>query len=152
MKQSFNEIHGSISKHLGDMKKELGHEIKDMEYNIESVNLSTVPYKGEDRVTKYRLDSSGECNLKSKFSSLLESEDPHALVFGTCFSKKSEVNDYICAYGLYPALFLSADLGNVTDRKRFKLDEQQTNVINNFLKVMVPNVSVFLSTSHFSPG
>ena len=69
---------------------------------------------------------------------MLESEDPHVLVFGTCFSKKSEVNDYISTCGLYPALFLSSDMGYVTDGKRFKLDNQQRQVIRTVVKVICP--------------
>ena len=147
MQESFSQFHGTISKHLGGLKKEFAYEIKEMAYEFESVVLSTVPYKVVNGSMKYELDSFGESNLRSKFLSVLESEDHHALVFGTCFSKKSEVNDYICSYGLYPALLLSADLGYVTDRKRFKLDEQQISVIKNFLKVMISNMSFLLSNT-----
>ena len=58
-------------------------------------------------------------------------------MFGTCFSKRSEVNDYISACGLYPALFLSSDLGYVTDGKQFKLDDQQREVIRTIVKVIM---------------
>ena len=144
MKESYSAFHGLISKHLGDLKKKLGKEIEEMEYEFESVLLSTVPCGVEDGIMKYELDSFGESNLRTKFLSVLESEDPHVLVFGTCFSKKSEVNNYISAFGLYPALFLSSDLGYVTDGKRFKLDDQQNQVIRTVMKVvMMPVYLVF---------
>ena len=107
-----------------------------MEFEFESVLVSTVPYKDEDGTFKYKLDRLGQRNLQSKFLSVVESEDPHILVFGTCFSKKSEVNYYISACGLYPAIFLSSDLGYITDGKRFKLDEQQKIVLKDVVKVI----------------
>ena len=106
-----------------------------MDYEIETLVLLTVPYEGQDKKIRYQLDSCGKRNLKSKSLSVLESKDPHVLVFGTCFSKKSEVNDIICANGLYPALFLSADLGYITDGKQFKHDDQQNDVIRTVVKV-----------------
>ena len=128
-------IHSSISKHLDDMEEELSNEIEKMEYEFESVLLSAVPFRDNDGIMRYKLDRLGERNLRSKFLAVLESEDPHVLVFGTCFSKKSEVNDYITLCGLYPTLFLSADLGNVTEGKRFKLDDQQRDVIKQLIEV-----------------
>ena len=133
---SFSTFHGTISKHLGDLKKKLGKEIEEMEYEFESVLLSTIPCGVVDGIIKYELDSFGESNLRTKFLSVLESEVPHVLVFGTCFSKRSEVNDHISASGLYPALFLSSDLGYVTDGKRFQLDDQQKEVIKTVAKVI----------------
>ena len=105
MGESFSAFQGAISKHLGDLKKELGNEIKDVEYKFDSIPLLTVPFKDGNSEISYRLDSLGESNLESRFLSVLESDDPHVLVFGTCFSKKSVVNDHISACGLYPALF-----------------------------------------------
>ena len=126
-----------MSKHFGDMESDLWNEIKEMEYEFKSVLLSTVPYYDNDTTIKFALDRLGHRNLRCEFSTVLESEYPHVLIFGTCFSKKSEVNDFICAYGLYPALFLSADLGNVTDGKCYRLDDQQNKIIKAVLKVRI---------------
>ena len=52
------------------------------------------------------------------------------------FSKKSEVNDLISACGLYPALFLSAEMGLVTGGKHFKLDKNQRSVLERVSKVI----------------
>lgn len=136
MKESFSSFHATISKHLDDLEEELASEIEEMEYEFESLLLSSVPYKDDDSTIKYKLDRLGQRNLQSKFSSVLESDDPHVLVFGTCFSKRSEVNDYISACGFYPALFLSSDLGYVTDGKQFNLDDQQKEVIRSVVKVI----------------
>ena len=144
MQGSFSLFHGSISKHLDDLEEELANEIAEMEYEFESILLSTVPYKDDDRAFKYKLDRLGQRNLQSKFSTVLESEIPHVLVFGTCFSKRSEVNDHISASGLYPALFLSSDLGYVTDGKRFQLDDQQKEVIKSVIKVITTPAHVEL--------
>ena len=139
MGASFSAIHGTISASLGRLKEELSNEIEEMEYTFESVLLSTVPYKDKDGKIQYELDSLGESNLRSKFLSVLDSKDPHALIFGTCFSKKSEINHYISACGLYPALFLCADLGNVTEGRRFQLDDQQIDVIKQLSEVLELN-------------
>ena len=134
MGASYSAFHGLISKHLDDLEQELITEIKDMEYEFESLLLSTVPYKDVDGNMKYELDRLGHRNLRSKFLSVLESESPHVLVFGTCFSKKSEVNDYISACGLYPVLFLSSDKGNVTQGRCFALDPQQRKILKKTQK------------------
>ena len=144
MQGSFSLFHGSISKHLDDLEEELASEIEEMEYQFESSLLSTVPYKDDDGTFKYKLDRLGQRNLQSKFSTVLESENPHVLVFGTCFSKRSEVNNHISACGLYPALFLSSDLGYVTDGKRFQLDDQQKEVIKSVIKVITTPAHVEL--------
>ena len=148
MQGSFSTFHGTISKHLDDLEEELVDEIAEMEYEFESVLLSTVPYKDDDCTFKYKLDRLGKRNLQSKFSTVLQSENPHVLVFGTCFSKKSEVNDHISACGLYPALFLSSDLGYITDGKRFQLDDHQKEVIKAITKVIKELEYHLLFSSH----
>ena len=146
MGASFSAFHSQISRHLEDIKSSLCAEINEMDYDFESILLSTVPYQDEDCTIKYELDSMGQSNLKSRFSTILESRTQHVLVFGTCFSKKSVVNDYISDCGLYPAMFLSSDLGYVTDGRRFELDEQQKYVIKHIVKVKFQYVYFYYSS------
>ena len=84
---------------------------------------------------KYELAGSSLDNLKKEFKNVLNNEQQNILIFATCFSKKSEINRVIDACGLYPALFLSSELGQVTGGRNFKLDKQQRSILEAFTKV-----------------
>ena len=68
MGESYAAFQGTISKHLDKLEIELAKQIEEMEYEIETLVLLTVPYEGEDKKIRYRLDSCGKRNLKSKSS------------------------------------------------------------------------------------
>ena len=125
---------GNISTHLEILKGELGKKIKD--YRFSYVFINTIPTGHDSKGNlEYSLAGLSIDNLKSKFEDVIRSDKQNILIFATCFSKKSEVNDLISACGLYPALFLSAEMGLVTGGKHFKLDKKQRSVIEKVTKV-----------------
>ena len=126
---TFSAFNSLISKHLEDLKVELGSKMENI--NFCHVPIKTLPRDG----SKFTLAGLSIDNLKYEFRNVLKNEEQTILIFATCFSKKSEVNDFLCACGLYPALFLSAEMGLVSEGRRFKLDENQRSVLETFSKV-----------------
>ena len=126
----------NISTHFERMYEEIEEHIEELNYQFETVTLTTFPYYSEDGSLKYKLNRLSLNNLTSKFQDVIESDYQNVLIFATCHSKKSHVNDFIEACGLYPALFLSADLGMITKGRRFQLDEKQRSIIKIFAKVI----------------
>ena len=125
---TFSAFTGLISKHLEDVKMGLTDKMKN--FTFSHVPINTVPIgKDYDGNLEYSLAGLSIDNLKSKFEDVIRSDRQNILIFATCFSKKSEVNDLISACGLYPALFLSAEMGLVTGGSRFKLDKNQRSVL-----------------------
>ena len=134
LKSTFSAFTSNISKHLEDLKIEIGEGLKN--FSFSHVPISTVP-TGYDLEGNLQFSLAGLSldNLKSKFKDVLNSEEQNILLFATCFSKKSEVNCLIDACGLYPALFLSAEMGLVTRGRCFKLDEKQRSMLAKVSKV-----------------
>lgn len=131
---TFSAFPGLISKHLEDLKNELGTVIEG--YSFSHVPISTVP-TGQDSKgnIQYSLAGLSVDNLKSGFRNIINSEEHNILIFATCFSKKSEINCFIDACGLYPVLFLSAEMRLVTGKQNFKLDKQQSSILEKMSKV-----------------
>ena len=126
----------TIYSHYENLLDQLEKEIEENDYNFEFVDVKTMPegFDSENKMT-YKLAKGSLANITAKVQNVLDSESQTVLVFATCFSKKSQINDVIDACGLYPALFLSADLGYVTGGHRFKLDEKQKKILLSFSKV-----------------
>ena len=133
IKGSFSAFLSSISKHVEDLKTE---DSVVENYNFNYVPIFTVPTgKDSNGDMLYELAGLSLDNLKMAFRNALRNEDPDVLIFATCFSKKSEINCLIDACGLYPALFLSADRGLMSDGRCFQLDKQQRSILDTFAKV-----------------
>ena len=66
---------------------------------------------------------------------MMTSDCPNVLIFASCYSQKSEINNIMKASGLYSALLVAAERGDISCGKVFKLDlEQQA-----FLKKIAEN-------------
>ena len=84
---------------------------------------------------KYTLLKSSRNKIRMKFNDLLKTSQPNVLIFASCFSHESEINDILRSDGLLSALTVAAERGGITCGKVFKLDpEQQT-----FLKMIAEN-------------
>ena len=53
---------------------------------------------------KYVLLKSAKTSLKMKFEELLESKTPYVMIFASCYSHRSKINNILHACGLYSAL------------------------------------------------
>ena len=136
---------GNIYTHY-ERLAESCNEIEEMEYDFEFVDVKTLP-KGFDSNKQmiYELAKGSLANIRAKFQNVLNSDSQTVLVFATCFSKKSLVNNIIDATGLYPALLMSADLGYITRDQRFKLDEKQRMILKRFSKVIITSFNKSIS-------
>ena len=78
--------------------------------------------------------------LKHLAEDLLERTKPYAIIFASCFSFRSEINDILASNGLLASLNMSVDRGNVTSGNVFALDDKQKEIIKVFQepKVYLP--------------
>ena len=128
---NFHAFQGMIANHLEKLKEE--NEAVRNSFNFSYVSMDTFPVGRDSKGDMaYQMAPSLLDNLKKEFKYALRSEEQNVLVFATCFSKKSEINCVIDACGLYPALFLSAERGLVSQARRFKLDKQQRDILEAF--------------------
>ena len=131
---TFSAFPGLISKHLEDLKNEMGSVME--KYNFCHIPIQSIPTGSDQGSLLFGLSGLSTDNIKYVFRNVLNSTEQSVLIFATCFSKKSEINDLINAYGLYPALFLSAEMGIVTGGRHFKLDKNQRSVLERVSKVL----------------
>ena len=132
---SASNFTGNIYTHY-ERLAESCNEIEEMNYGFEFVEVKTLPdgFDSEGNMV-YALAKGSLANINAKVQNVFDSDYQNILVFATCFSKKSQVNDVIDACGLYPALYLTADLGFTTEGNRFKLDLKQQEIVKHFSKV-----------------
>ena len=83
----------------------------------------------KDDCKTYEFTTAAESQLKHTFDTFITKKKPGILILATCFSEKSKVNELLQKYGLYAALKISADRGKLTDGRIYKLDEDQSIVL-----------------------
>ena len=84
---------------------------------------------------KFVLNQTSKNSIKLISDYMMISGCPNVLIFASCYSQKSEINNLMKASGLYSALLVAAERGDISCGKVFKLDpEQQT-----FLKKIAEN-------------
>ena len=84
---------------------------------------------------KFVLNQASKNSIKIISDYMMMSGCPNVLIFASCYSQKSEINNLMKASGLYSALLVAAERGDISCGKVFKLDpEQQT-----FLKMIAEN-------------
>ena len=84
----------------------------------------------KDECKKYEFTPAAESQLNQIFDTFTEKKKPGILILATCFSEKSKVNELLSKYGLYAALKISAERGILTDGRIYKLDEDQSTVLD----------------------
>ena len=84
----------------------------------------------KDDCKTYEFTTAAESQLKHTFDTFITKKKPGILILATCFSEKSKVNELLSKYGLYAALKISADRGKLTDGHIYKLDEDQSTVLD----------------------
>ena len=84
---------------------------------------------------KFVLNQASKNSIKIISDYMMMSGCPNILIFASCYSQKREINNLMKASGLYSALLVIAERGDISCGKVFKLDsEQQT-----FLKKIAEN-------------
>ena len=90
------------------------------------------------RSKKNILKNTSKNTIKAKFEQLLKAEYPYVFIFASCFSHQSEINHVLRSSGMYSCLLVSAERGEITCGKAFKLDPGQQDV----LKLITENLTV----------
>jgi hypothetical protein len=83
----------------------------------------------EDECKSFEFTEKSEKKLIQKFYDFKNADKPGILILATCYSEKSEVNKLLWQYGLYAALSISKERGELTDGRIYKLDKDQKIVI-----------------------
>merc|ERR1712016_324912 len=84
---------------------------------------------------KFVLNQASKNSIKMISDYMMISGCPNVLIFASCYSQKSEINDLMKASGLYSALLVAAERGEISCGNVFKLDSEQ----QAFLKKIVEN-------------
>ena len=106
-----------------------------MKYTLEMVPVTS---KAEFDMKTYQpvdysLSDLSKEVLSNLAEELLERQKPYALIFASCFSYKSSINDVLAANGLLSSLNISVDKGTISSGSVFELDNQQKEIIRKFI-------------------
>ena len=82
--------------------------------------------------------------IKAKFEHLLNAKYPHVFIFASCFSHQSEINHVLRSSGMYSCLLVSAERGEITCGKVFKLDPEQQAVMKLIVENSIIKDVIFL--------
>ena len=104
--------------------------VEERQYNMETVvELNSV--KHESQEGKYVLDENSKDTLKNEFERVVSLDKPIVLVLASCWSFQSEISNILRAVGLYSALNLLEDHGEISAGKMFKLDNDQKDFLKS---------------------
>ena len=104
--------------------------IEERQYNMQTVvELNSV--KHESQEGKYVLDENSKDTLKNEFERVVSLDKPIVLVLASCWSFQSEISNILRAVGLYSALNLLEDHGEISAGKMFKLDNDQKDFLKS---------------------
>ena len=78
---------------------------------------------------RFFVDEDSRDRIKKSVKELIASEAPHVLIFASCWSHYSEINQILCSSGLFSVLSLSKDRHDITEGKIFKLNDDQRKLI-----------------------
>ena len=91
-------------------------------------------FECKDECKSFEFTTRSEKKLIEKFDEFKNADKPGILILATCYSEKSEVNKLLWQYGLYAALFISKERGELTDGRIYKLDDDQQIVLDKVHK------------------
>ena len=96
------------------------------------------------RSKKNVLKDTSRNTIKARFEQLLKAEYPHVFIFASCFSHESEINHLLHSSGMYSCLLVSADRGEITCGKAFKLDPEQQDVLKLITEYLTIKDIIFM--------
>ena len=78
---------------------------------------------------KYTLRKRSRTLIRKIFNDLLQTTQPNIIIYGSCYSYKSEIKDILYSTGFLSALNVSAERGEITSDQFFKLDPEQQDFV-----------------------
>ena len=89
---------------------------------------------------KFVLNPTSKNSIKIMSDYMLKTDCANVFFFASCYSQKSEINNLMKASGLFSALIVAAERGDISCGKVFKLDPEQ----QAFLKKIAENPTINL--------
>ena len=80
---------------------------------------------------KYILDENSKHKLKTEFERVLSLDKPIVLILASCWSFNSEISTILRAVGLYSAITLLEDRGDISAGNMFRLDKDQKYLLQS---------------------
>ena len=107
------------------------NKIKERKYLMgDVIVLMPIKKKGQ-----YNLAVSDKNKILMKFQNdFLKKDKPYVFILASCHSYVNEVNNILRSYGLYAALRISEDRGELTNGRIFQLDEGQKHVLQKIVE------------------
>ena len=105
------------------------------EKNFQMNESSVMPIK--TRVNNhgiYVMDADSEFLIKKQFDKLLNSKKPHVLIFASCWSYYSQINNTLRRKGVLSVLSLSKDNHDISGGIFFLLNAEQTKLMKLVVK------------------
>ena len=113
------------------INKKYVNKIKERKYLMGDV-IVLMPVKKEGR---YNLAVTDKNKILMKFKNdFVKKDAPYVFILATCHSYINEVNNILRSYGLYAALRISEDRGELTNGRIFQLDEGQKHVLQKIVE------------------
>ena len=104
--------------------------VQDRKYNMGTViEMNSVEYESEEG--KYELDENSKHKLKTEFERVISLDKPLVLVLASCWSFNSEISTILRAAGIYSAINLLEDHGDISAGNMFRLDKDQKHLLQS---------------------
>ena len=104
--------------------------IEEQKYQMGRV-VEVTSKQDETKDKKYVLTDDSKETMKNEFERILTSENPTVLILASCWSFRSEISNILSAVGLYSALNLLEDHGEISAGRMFKLDTDQKDFLTS---------------------
>ena len=104
--------------------------VEDRQYNMGTVvEVNSVEHESEEG--KYVLDDNSKYLLKTEFERVVSLDKPIVLVLASCWSFNSEISNILRAVGIYSAINILEEHGEMSAGKMFRLDKDQKYLIQS---------------------
>ena len=102
---------------------------EDRKYSGTVVEVNSIEHELEEG--KYILDENSKHKLKTEFERVLSLDKPIVLILASCWSFNSEISTILRAVGLYSAINLLEDRGDISAGNMFQLDKDQKYLLQS---------------------
>lgn len=104
----------------------------DYQFQVQLYSISVEDGKENLR----ELTEEAKARLIKLTKELFDAEQPHVVIFASCFSFMSQIRNYMIANGVMSVLNIIKDRGDLSGGRLFMLDQQQQKIISAFGKTV----------------
>ena len=102
--------------------------------NLKAEPVISLKTEKTDVDGKFVLTEEAEMLIEEHFDKFSINDEPLVIIFASCWSKQSPINDILRAHGLYAVLAMKKDRGDITVDKVYKLNEEQIKLLKAVMK------------------